>query len=116
MYRMKWLFPLTIFLLQCSAPYSAHAQQQSNTADSASTVVPRLIKFDGTLLDEQGHATKGPVGVTFALYAQQSGGAALWMETQNVEPDTSGNYSVFLGAASANGVSMDLFASGEARW
>jgi len=116
MYRMKWLFPLAAFLLQCSAPYTAHAQQQNTAADSTSTAVPRLIKFDGTLLNEQGHLMKGPVGVTFALYAQQSGGAALWMETQNVELDTSGNYSVLLGAASASGVPMDLFASSEARW
>jgi len=91
----------------------AKAQQ---TANSASAVVPRLIKFSGTLLDERGNAMKGPVGVTFALYTEQSGGAALWMETQNVEPDSSGNYNVLLGAASASGVPEGLFATGEARW
>jgi hypothetical protein len=58
----------------------------------------------------------GPVGVTFALHAQQTGGAALWLETQNVTPDAHGNYSVLLGANSANGVPAELFASGEARW
>jgi hypothetical protein len=59
---------------------------------------------------------KGPVGVTFALYTEQSGGAALWMETQNVEPDSNGNYTVLLGAVSANGLPRELFVSGDARW
>jgi hypothetical protein len=58
----------------------------------------------------------GPVGVTFALYAEQSGGAALWMETQNVHPDANGNYAVFLGAASKGGLPAEQFASGKARW
>ena len=40
----------------------------------------------------------------FALYAQQTGSAALWIETQNVKPDAEGNYTVLLGAASASGV------------
>jgi hypothetical protein len=59
---------------------------------------------------------RGPVGVTFELYAQQSGSAGLWIETQNVTPDASGNYTVLLGVSSANGVPPELFASGEARW
>ncbi len=67
-----------------AAPRLAAAQQNSSTADSSaaagSPVVPRLIKFSGTLLDQQGEPMKSPAGVTFALYAQQSGGAALWMD------------------------------------
>ena len=59
---------------------------------------------------------KGPVGVTFALYTEQSGGAALWMETQNVDPNSNGNYTVLLGAASAKGIPQELFVSGDARW
>ena len=58
----------------------------------------------------------GPVGVTFGLYVQQAGGAALWLETQNVEPDANGDYIVLLGSNSTNGVPAELFASGEARW
>ena len=38
------------------------------------------------------------------------------METQNVQPDKSGHYSVQLGAASKNGIPPDLFMNGEARW
>ena len=90
----------------------------ASPAQSASTTVevPRFIKFSGTLLDSQERPVAGLVGVTFALYTHQTGGAALWLETQNVKPDESGNYTVLLGAASANGVPVELFTSAEARW
>jgi hypothetical protein len=83
---------------------------------SSQIIVPRLVKFSGALLDAQNRPLAGPVGVTFALYAQESGGAALWIETQNVHPDANGNYAVFLGAASKDGLPAEQFASGEARW
>ena len=75
--------------------------------------VPRLIKFNGILNSAASGTT---VGVTFALYAEQTGGAPLWLETQNVAVDEKGRYTIYLGANHANGVPMDLFASGEARW
>jgi hypothetical protein len=100
--------------LLAQSPDSANQSAASPAASAAE--VPRLIKFSGTLLDAQDRPMAGPVGVTFALHAQQTGGAALWMETQNVTPDAHGNYTVLLGANSANGVPAELFASGEARW
>src|SRR6266851_9397709 len=45
--------------------------------------VPRLVKFSSTAKDQLGHSPAGVVGVTFAIYKDQEGGAALWMETQN---------------------------------
>ena len=97
---------------------SATAQATASEARPApsETIIPRLVKFSGTLLDAQERPMIGPVGVTFALYARQTGGAALWLETQNVKPDGNGNYTVLLGANSANGVPAELFVSGEARW
>ena len=87
------------------------------SAAEANAMVPRLIKFSGTLLDAQGKPiATGPVGVTFALYAEQTGGASSWLETQNVRPDENGYYSVLLGSETATGVPMELFATGEARW
>jgi hypothetical protein len=100
--------------LLAQSPDSANQSAASSAASAAE--VPRLIKFSGTLLDSQDRPLAGPVGVTFALNAQQTGGAALWMETQNVTPDAHGNYTVLLGANSTNGVPAELFASGEARW
>jgi hypothetical protein len=92
------------------------ANQNAASPGASAPEVPRLIKFSGTLLDMQDRPMTGPVGVTFALHAQQTGGAALWLETQNAKPDANGVYTVLLGANSANGVPAELFASGEARW
>jgi hypothetical protein len=111
---------LVLFLLAPALfAQSSDSPNQSTepfAAAASSTEVPRLIKFSGTLLDERGHVVPGPAGVTFALYARQADGAALWLETQNVKPDANGDYIVLLGANSAKGVPAELFASGEARW
>jgi hypothetical protein len=110
-----FLSAFLMFLL--GGQLSAQQSRVTPTAnDTAASPVPRLIKFSGTLPDAQGQPLKSPVGVTFALYAQQSGGAALWMETQNVELDAKGNYTALLGSNSANGVPPEFFNSGEARW
>jgi hypothetical protein len=118
---IMWVVMLVVCLFPGPAVWAqtpASGNQSATTsAPSASTViVPRLIKFTGTLLDAQTRPMMGPLGVTFALYAQQRGGAALWMETQNVKPDANGEYTIFLGAESSQGVPAELFATGEARW
>jgi hypothetical protein len=89
----------------------AGAQTSSN---SAGAFVPRLMKFNGVAKDVAGKPLGGVVGVTFALYSEEQGGAALWMETQNVQADASGRYNVSLGANKA--LPVELFSSGEARW
>jgi hypothetical protein len=122
---MKFANILVMWVVSLLFGVAAQAQEAGNpsagTAPGASqspsqAVVPRLIKFSGTLLDPQDRPVAGPMGVTFALYAQHAGGAALWMETQNVKPDEKGNYTVLLGAESVHGMPEELFASGEARW
>jgi len=81
-----------------------------------STGVPRLVNFSGKAVDAQGKTIIGIAGVTFAIYADQSDGAPLWLETQNVQADTKGNYVVQLGATKPDGLPLDLFTSGAARW
>jgi hypothetical protein len=106
-----------VSLLALLGAVGIHAQAQQAPSQSAPAVtVPRLIKFAGTLKDAQGEPRSNVVGVTFAIYKEQEGGAALWMETQNVNLDGNGAYTALLGANSANGVPAELFASGEARW
>ncbi len=82
------------------------------------TSVPNLIRYSGTLKDAQGAALAPatPVGVTFAIYNRQDGGAAIWVETQTVTSDASGNYSVLLGSATPAGLPTDLFSQEEQRW
>ncbi len=74
--------------------------------------VPQLVKFSGTISGAQA----GTVGVIFALYKDQTGGAPLWQEVQNVAVDASGHYNSLLGARSATGIPLELFSNGEARW
>lgn len=93
---------------------SLAAQTSSSTAST--TQLPRLVKFSGTLKDANGNALTGVVGVTFALYSEPSGGAPLWLETQNVQPDKNGHYTVLLGSTKPEGLPLDLFVSEQARW
>jgi hypothetical protein len=68
------------------------------------------------LHDPSGAAQAGVAGVTFAIYKDQQGGAPLWMETQTVAADKTGHYTAQLGSTRSDGLPVDLFASGEARW
>jgi hypothetical protein len=88
----------------------------AQTASSDSAVVPPLVNFKGVLTSANGKPLTGTVGVTFYLYQDQQGGAPLWLETQNVQPDKTGHYSVALGSSSTQGLPAIVFASGEARW
>jgi hypothetical protein len=58
----------------------------------------------------------GVVGITFSLYEEQSSGAPLWLETQNVQADANGHYSVLLGTTKPDGLPAELFTSEQARW
>ncbi len=80
------------------------------------SAVPHFVEFSGVLHDAEGQPVTEVVGITFALYRDQSGDAPLWIETQNVNPDANGHYTVSLGANRPDGLPLDLFTSGEARW
>lgn len=98
-------------LLCCALP--ALAQQP---AAETSQVVPPMVNFSGVLTDVNGKPLTGVVGVTFYLYKDSEGGVPLWMETQNVRPNSNGRYSVMLGSTTNTGLPSSLFAAGEARW
>lgn len=98
---------LAVFFLVAFAP----AQQPAGSG-----AVPKLINYSGVLKDSNGKVLTSIAGVTFLIYGEEQGGAPLWMETQNVQPDSRGNYSVQLGATKPEGMPVELFTSGEARW
>ena len=105
----------------------AMAQTEPQTAGSAAAVdrqpvsetpqgaVPRLIRFSGAVNPAEVKAG-APAGIEFAIYKEESGGAALWSEIQNVETDTSGHFTVLLGATKNGGVPPDALGIGESRW
>jgi hypothetical protein len=115
-FKMSSAFVLAVLLVAGSLATVADGQASSSAGQATSSAVPRLVKFSGVVKDEQGRPQSGVAGVTFALYKDQEGGAALWLETQNVQADSSGRYTVFLGASKPDGLPVDLFMSGEARW
>jgi hypothetical protein len=106
---------LTVFLLMVTTLTGSLIGQQAPTGAS-SAPVPQLVNYSGKANDEQGRPIAGIAGITFSIYKDQVDDAPLWMETQNVNADAKVNYTVHLGAMSAEGLPLDLFASGEARW
>ena len=128
-WTMRWVGVCLLFSLGWGVagtraqqrPVAAEPQAPSRTARAPSEVVPtlavpRLIKFAGTLKDAQGKPLSNTVGLTFAIYKDQEGGAPLWLETQNAQLDEQGHYSVLLGATKSEGLPLELFSSGEPRW
>ena len=71
------------------------------------------MTFTGTV---KGGNPNSVVGVTFALYADETGGAPLWLETQNVQVDSTGHYTALLGFTKSEGLPIDLFISRQAQW
>jgi len=104
-------FCLQVVMLVICLALAAFAQ-----TDASRSIVPRLVKYSGVISDSKGKPLAGTVGVTFSLYKDSEGGAPLWMETQNVQPDSKGHYTVLLGSNKSDGVSTDLFTTGDARW
>jgi hypothetical protein len=88
------------------------AQMPTHTASA----LPRLVRFSGAVKDLGGTPLTGVVGITFALYSEQTGGAALWLETQNATADSGGHYTALLGSTKPDGLPPDLFTSEQARW
>jgi hypothetical protein len=105
------LLSLLVVSLLCSL---MAAQQPASS--SQQHAVPRLVNFSGRAVEVSGKTISGVAGVTFAIYKDQYDGSPLWLETQNVQADARGNYSAQLGATRAEGLPLDLFSSGEARW
>jgi trimeric autotransporter adhesin len=106
----------SVRLFVCLLPICCVLPMMAQQSVGADSVVPALVKFTGTLNDVDGKPLIGTVGVTFLLYKEQSGGAPLWMETQNVRAEKNGHYSVMLGSATSHGIPPGAFAVGEARW
>ena len=108
-------FSLSLLMFACSAMICGASWAQSgNAASPKSSAVPNQVRFQGSIKDQNGRAIAGVAGVTFALYQDEQGGTALWMETQNVQADATGRYSVSLGASKP--LPVELLSSGEARW
>ncbi len=115
-----WAWVGVVCLLCAGAVY---AQQDRTASDgnaansSAVAAVPRLIKYSGEVKDARGEpVTSAAVRLTFGVYEEQQGGAALWVESQMVQLDEQGHYTLLLGATRADGLPVELFPAGKPRW
>ena len=116
MKRYRSMLSIAYLCLLLAAASRAQSQPSSTAEASSTASIPHLVRFSGNVKDDAGHARSGVVGITFALYKDEQGGAPLWLETQNVQADSKGNYTVLLGSTNTDGLPTDIFASNEARW
>src|SRR5215469_6226355 len=110
------MLSIAYLCLSLAAASSAQSQPSLTAASSSSASIPHLVRFSGNVKDDAGQPRSGVVGITFALYKYQQGGAPLWLETQNVQADSRGNYTVLLGSTNTEGLPTDIFTSNDARW
>src|SRR5262245_34396846 len=97
-----------LFLLSATA---LHAQ----TPPTASTSVPRVIRVNGVMPLATGSPAPVEI-VTFAIYADETGGQPVWQETQNVVVSSDGQYTALLGSTMSDGLPLDVFTSQDRRW
>jgi len=114
-------FAAALLLVAQIAGPASHAQATATAphtpaAASAPTAVPALVPYSGVALSGDGQPMAGEATVTFLIFKDEQGGEPLWAETQSVDVDPAGHYKVQLGSGSANGLPVDLFSTGEARW
>src|SRR5260370_10846895 len=119
---VQFALRLAAVLVVVSAVNSS-AQQSSeatvttpNSQLSSTALVPRLVRFSGTIKDAEGNQLTGVITTTFSLYSQRSGGTALWQEAQSVSADSNGHYFFLLGAPQPQGLPGEFFTSGGAPW
>ena len=80
---------LSLLVFEGFTPIRAYAQEPN--------YLPRQIKYQGVLQDEQGRVFRGKRQVTFSIYESEKGRRPLWNETQVVN-FIKGRFTVILGA------------------
>ncbi len=125
---------LAIEWLLVAITTSLVAQTGGTSLATTNVQIPHLLRFNGSIasgpasrpgngdtgdgltLDPTSHQPKQSVVAVFSLYAQQTGDTPLWEESQTVDVDATGHYTVLLGSNTTEGLPVELFSSGEARW
>jgi hypothetical protein len=117
-HRVFYALGLVVTLLVSASQSRSQTETLKPTALAASapTAVPALVPYSGTAIAGDDKPLTGETSISFLIFKDEQGGEPLFAETQNVTLDRSGQYKVQLGASLSNGIPIDLFASGEARW
>src|SRR5690242_3084505 len=80
-----------------------------SNAMAQESVDPHLNAFNRTLKIGNGAPLPGVTGVEFPMYQDQTGGAPIWSDIQNLQLDAQGKYSTLLGATQPSGLPAQLF-------
>ena len=83
-------------------------------APSAMAAVPQVMNAQGVIRTTAGVPATGAFAITFSIYGQQSGGAALWTEPQPNVALNNGLFSVLLGTNTP--IPPALFAQSDSLW
>jgi len=86
-----------ILMLGTAGTAASQTPPSPQTPQEATAGPPRAIAMSGTLVDASGQPRPGQAALIFSLYKERQGGVALWVETQNVETDERGRYTIWLG-------------------
>jgi hypothetical protein len=76
----------------------------------------RVVPYTGTIMDAAGVPRFGPVGITISLYADREDGEPLWRESQTVQLDNEGRYTLLIGATEREGLPLEVFTDRKAQW
>src|SRR3569832_1839154 len=79
--------------------FAASAQTLPGSTPPAgeTSTTTHVVRYKGSIA-----APQGVVNLTFSLYSAETGGTAVWSETQNVTVDSTGNFSALVGAGTTN--------------
>lgn len=89
-----WAVLMSLFLFLAAMPYNGHA------------AVPEKISYQGNLTNSLGAPVTGSVQMVFSIYSVDTGGTALWSETQTVIVSNAA-YSVVLGSVTPLSLPFD---------
>jgi hypothetical protein len=103
---MKLRFACVVFGF-LSLALSLAPRTVAQTSTQTASALPRLVRFDSTAKDLNGNPLTGVVGITFALYSEQTGGGTsgnvtLNLNTANIPLLASAN--TFTGNQRVNGI------------
>src|ERR687891_1056006 len=90
----KFVLSLCVFAGMAASFGAAQPVPGTTPPATETSSHPRVIRYEGTIT-----APQGVNNLTFGLYSAQTGGTAVWSESQNVSVDGAGKFSVLLGAS-----------------
>lgn len=109
--RLKAIFWLTAICL------TQTLSGQNNSDPATGEPLPTIIAFSGTIKGMDRNPMSGNQTLTFSFYDAQAGGSPLYTDSQTVDVDAVGHYTVYFGIGDGDGdMSVRLFISGQTRW